>query len=401
MWRGWSGRLSAAVKRELSYVRGQAAGLAKPGSYQRLQALQIAKATLAAVLAWLTASRLLALGATWIAPATAVIMVHATVYRTLTNGLRRVAAVGAGVILAGSIGHLLGLGVLSLVLVVPPALVAARWHRMGNHGSDVATTAVLLLSFAAASQERYLLAYVLATAIGALSGALVNSVLWPPLYRDRPDAAVRRLARETAALLTSVAEGLRDEWNLSALPDWERQAVRLDEHLADAAAAVADGAESRRYNLRHSLHPVTAAQDHEQVLRRLTTLAAHVHTIVHALAHLEHHDGPSTDVSPDYARDYADLLDVLGDALTATVRRDPDLGRARTLLGRAEAQASRIHDQMTTEIQKGEVAHPAGWALSGSLLTDAERILAVLTDILAATPGGQDDDNRPSPATRP
>ncbi|MFI7107155.1 hypothetical protein ACIBK9_12670 [Nonomuraea sp. NPDC050227] len=126
-----------------------------------------------------------------------------------------------------------------------------------------------------------------------------------------------------------------------------------------------------------------------------------MHTIVHALAHLEHHDGPSTDVSPDYARDYADLLDVLGDALTATVRRDPDLGRARTLLGRAEAQASRIHDQMTTEIQKGEVAHPAGWALSGSLLTDAERILTVLTDILAATPGGQDDDNRPSPATHP
>ncbi|MEU5862078.1 hypothetical protein ABZ815_12930 [Nonomuraea sp. NPDC047529] len=327
------------------------------------------------MLAWLTASRLLALGATWIAPATAVIMVHATVYRTLTNGLRRVAAVGAGVILVGGIGHLLGLGVLSLVLVVPPAL-------------------------AAASQERYLLAYVLATAIGALSGALVNSVLWPPLYRDRPGAAVRRLARETAALLTSVAEGLRDEWNLSALPDWERQAVRLDERLADAAAAVADGAESRRYNLRHSLHPAAAAQDHDQVLRRLTTLAAHAHTIVHALSHLEHHDGPSTDVSPDYARDYADLLDLLGDALTATVRRDPDPSRARTLLGRAEAQAGRIHEQMTTEIQKGEVVHPAGWALSGSLLTDAERILAILTSVLADTPGKPPAAPHPTPDHR-
>lgn len=247
MGRGWSGRLAQGVRRELSYVRAQAAGLAKAGSYQRLQVLQIAKATLAAVLAWLAASKLLAAQATWIAPATAVITVYATVYRTLTNGLRRVAAVGAGVVLAGGIGHLLGLGVLSLVLVVPPALVAARWHRMGRHGSDVATTAVLL---------------------------------------------------------TSVAGGLRDGWNLSGLPDWERQ----------------------------------------------------------------------------YARDYADLLDLLAEAPTATVRRAADPERARDLLGRAHAQAGRIHHTMTSEIREGQVDHPAGWALSGSLLTDAERILAALTD---------------------
>ncbi|WP_170247417.1 FUSC family protein, partial [Nonomuraea zeae] len=283
MRRRWV-RLSHAVRREAAYIRAQVAGLGRTGSHQRLQVRQIAKATLAAVLAWLAADWLLPSQATWIAPATAVVMVHATVFQTLTNGLRRVVAVAAGVILAGSIGHVLGLGVLSLVLVVPPALVAARWHRMGRHGGDVATTAVLMLSFGAASQDRYLAAYVVATAAGALCGALVNLLLWPPLYRDRPDAAVRRLAREAAALLVAMAEGLRDGWDLSALPDWERQAVHLDEHLSAATTAVADRAESHRYNLRRRWRTADIGADPGPVLNTLTRASAHVHAIVHALS---------------------------------------------------------------------------------------------------------------------
>ncbi|MEV4364642.1 FUSC family protein [Nonomuraea sp. NPDC049625] len=425
MNRAWVHRLSAAARRETSYVRAQAQGLARPGSHQRLHVRQIAKATLAAVLAWLLASRLLPTEATWIAPATAVIMVHATVYQTLTNGLRRVAAVAAGVILAGSIGHLLGLGVLSLILVVPPALVAARWHRMGRYGSDVATTAVLMLSFGAASQDRYLAAYVVATAAGALCGAIVNTVLWPPLYRDRPNVAVRRLAREVSGLLTAIANGLRDGWDLSALPDWKRQAHRLDEYLATATSAVADSAESHRYNLRHRLRRRPRAdrpdtghdQTAQQTLQMLARLATHVRAIVHALFPLDHHStsrAPVTtiqDVSHDYARDYADLLDLLADTLTSTSARGGDPVRTRILLGRARAQAARIHEQMTSQIRHGHVNHPTGWALSGSLLTDADRILAILADGHTPSPreshqdrchdSSDGDRSTTSPAQRP
>ncbi|SEH02122.1 Aromatic acid exporter family member 1 [Nonomuraea solani] len=389
-------QLTASAGRQADYVRAQVAGLAKSGSHQRLQVRQIAKATLAAVLAWLVASRLLPSQATWIAPATAVIMVHATVYQTLTNGLRRVAAVAAGVMLAGAVGYMMGLGVLSLTLIVPPALLAARWHRMGRHGSDVATTAVLMLSFGAASEEGYLLGYVVATAIGALSGMGVNLLLWPPLYRDRPVLAVRRLGRESAALLGAMAEGLRDGWNLSELPEWERQAVRLDEQLTAATTAVADRTESRRYNLRLRLHPRAVTTDPGPVLHLLTSAAAHVHAIVHALSYLDHPAAPGSgpgspagqppDVSDDYARDYADLLDLLAEALTSRVRRG-DPAQTHELIGRAQAQAVRIHERMTSEIRHGQVEHPGGWALSGSLLTDADRILALLSDSQDTLPG--------------
>ncbi|MEV0350110.1 FUSC family protein [Nonomuraea sp. NPDC050680] len=381
MIRSWRGRLARSLRGELAYIRTSWHGLATKDSHQRLQARQIGKATLAAVLAWFLASRLLPHESIWIAPATAVIMVHATVYQTLTNGLRRVVAVAAGVILAGSIGSLIGLTALSLVLVIPPALLAARWRRMGKYGSDVAATAVLMLSFGAASQERYLLAYIIATAMGAVCGAAINTLLWPPLYHRRPDAAFRRLAEQGAALLEDVADGLRQGWDLSGLAEWQAQATRLTERLAAAEAAVAAGAESRRYNLRRLTAP--PGRDHAPHLRTMAAVSTHIGAVIQALAHLDNRHTPpssSADVSDAFARDYADLLDRLADILALQVRHADDPDSIRDQLARAQARAIGIHEEMSAEIQAGQVDHPEGWAVSGSLLTDAHRIMILLAD---------------------
>ncbi|MFI6513419.1 aromatic acid exporter family protein [Streptosporangium sp. NPDC050855] len=372
-------RVRTAVRRELRYVRDQAAGLARRDSEQRFELRQIAKATLAAVLAWFLADRLLARETVWIAPATAVIMVHATVYQTLTNGVRRVFAVAAGVILAGSVGHLIGLTALGLLLVVPPALVAARWHRMGRHGTDVATTAVLMLSFGAASQERYLLAYVVATGVGAVCGALVNAMLWPPLYHRRPREAVRRLSGEAATLLENVAGGMREGCDLSDLPDWQQQAERLDEHLARAASAIADGAESRRYNLRGARVP--EPDDYQRLLSAMSEIGVHLHALVRALAHVAQRGrgrgGPRW-TSEEFGRDYAELLDLLARALRARMRIADEPARLSALISVALERADAIQEQMTEEVRTGSLDQPRGWAVTGSLLTDAERVLTIL-----------------------
>ncbi|GAA3615015.1 hypothetical protein GCM10022419_120300 [Nonomuraea rosea] len=382
-------KAGAAARRELRYMRVQLAGLGEPDSPQRFEARQIAKATVAAVLAWFAADRLLADETVWIAPATAVIMVHATVYRTLTNGLRRVIAVAAGVFLAGGIGHLIGLNALSLLLVVPPALIASRWHRMGRHGSDVATTAVLLLSFGAASQDRYLAGYVLATAAGALTGAGVNVLLWPPLYQRRPYRAVRHLGREAVTLLQDIATGLRHDCDLSKLPEWQRRATELDRHLAQARRAIADGVESRRYNLRRLRQ--SGLRDYTPLLAAMTQTGTHVHAIVRALAHIDQRPGVDSAtawISIDFARDYADLLDTLAAVITTATRPDheDDLETPMdTVLETARAQTEAIQGQMTDQIRDGQVNRPQGWAASGSLLTDAERILTTLATAAHAT----------------
>ncbi|MEU4831723.1 aromatic acid exporter family protein [Streptosporangium sp. NPDC023615] len=379
-------RLRAAVRREARYIREQVTGLAERDSEQRFELRQIAKATLAAALAWFLADRLLPRETVWIAPATAVIMVHATVYQTLTNGVRRVSAVAAGVILAGSVGHLIGLTALSLLLVVPPALVAARWHRMGRHGTDVATTAVLMLSFGAASQERYLLAYVVATGVGAVCGALVNAVLWPPLYYRRPREAVRRLSGEAATLLENVAGGMREGCDLSDLPDWQQQARRLDEHLARAASAIADGAESRRYNLRGARIP--EGDDYQRLLTAMSEIGVHLHALVRALAHTAQRQRPHDDppwISREFGRDYAELLDLLARALRARMRIADEPARLSALISVALERADAIQEQMTEEVRTGSLDQPKGWAATGSLLTDAERVLTILKTLHAGS----------------
>jgi uncharacterized membrane protein YgaE (UPF0421/DUF939 family) len=390
-------RPRAVFRREAHYVRDQVAGLRERDSTQRFEVRQIAKATLAAALAWFLAERMLtAAEAVWMAPATAVIMVHATVYQTFTNGVRRVIAVAAGVILAGSVGHLLGLNVLSLVLVVPPALVAGRWHRMGDHRSDVATTAVLMLSFGAGSQNRYLLGYVMATAVGALVGGVVNAVLWPPLYRRRTSLAVRRLGKESAGLLAKVAAGLRAECDLSDLPEWERHAIWLDTHLTRATSAIADGAESRRYNLRRyrlrradlrsdSLRRIRkpAPRDHAPSVRALEQIGVHVHTIVRALDQVNRRRQQVQGtggawISLEFVCDYADLLDLLAQVIDAQTCRPGDTADISALLAQSLQLATTIAGLMTDQVRAGEVDHPRGWAASGSLFTDAERIIAIL-----------------------
>lgn len=259
------------------------------------------------------------------------------------------------------------------------------------------TTAVLLLSFGAASRDRYLLGYVVAVMVGAVAGGVINAALWPPLYRHRPDVAMQRLGVESAGLLARVAAGLRDQCDLSGLPEWERRAVWLDTHLARAASAIAIGAESRRFNLRRARRP--ARRDHVPSIRALDQVGVHVHTIVRALhqvARRQQQDPAATVswISPEFACDYAGLLDLLVRAIQALTRHPEDTGSLSALLDQASQRATAIAEQMTAEVRAGGLDHPRGWAASGSLFTDAERIITILTLLL-------DDSGQPSPADPP
>jgi hypothetical protein len=279
-----------ALQREARYVRGQLVGLAEHGSQQRFEVRQIGKATLAAALAWLLAYLLMPHEAVWIAPATAVIMVHATVYRTLTNGLARVSAVAAGVILAGSVGYLLGLNALSLILIVPPALIADG-----------------------AESRRFNL---------------------------------RRLARPAS-----------------------------DCHPARSHPARSHQVRGHQVRLHHA-----------PVVKAMSRIGVHLHAIVRVLGYIaQQHDdeGCPPQISDEFAHDYAALLDVLAQALQAQLRFTHDPDELSTLLSTAREHAGAIHQQMTDQVRTGHLDRPQGWAATGSLLTDAEHITTILGQLLA------------------
>ena len=119
--------------------------LRRADSYAHITAMQGAKATLAAVLAWYVAALSLGSPTAWVAPVTAVLMVQNTVYRSMAEGVKRVLAVAGGVLIAATAGSLLGLNALSLLVVVPLSLLAARSRWVGAQGEYITVTAVVLL----------------------------------------------------------------------------------------------------------------------------------------------------------------------------------------------------------------------------------------------------------------
>ena len=73
------------------------------------ESLQLVKTVVAAVIAWLLAARVFELPQSFLAPWAALLVVHATVYRTFSRGLRQVAGAVLGVLLAWAVGNLIGL----------------------------------------------------------------------------------------------------------------------------------------------------------------------------------------------------------------------------------------------------------------------------------------------------
>ena len=77
--------------------------------------LQLLKATVAAVGAWVLAELVWELKQAYLAPWVALLTVHATVYRTMWRGLQTVITVGLGILLALVVVELFEVTALSLI----------------------------------------------------------------------------------------------------------------------------------------------------------------------------------------------------------------------------------------------------------------------------------------------
>jgi uncharacterized membrane protein YgaE (UPF0421/DUF939 family) len=355
-------------------------------SFHRSDTMHIAKTTLAAVLAWAVARWLtVADAAIWMGPATAVVVVRTTVYRSLADGLRRVGAVTAGVIISGLVGRLLGLNAISLVLIVPLALLATRWRRVGDRGPDIVTTAVLMLSYGASvGHSQYLQHYLIQTVIGALTGVAVNLVIPPPLRTRHAYDLVRDITQDTADLLGRIADDLCEGYGESEAREWQRDVDALDTELGVAVEALRDGAESRRFNPRRWHSPEPAPQECRPMLQAMRLAMPSVNSIVRALGHMARQSEEAPDAPPalseSFARAYAELLRVIAEAIAAQ-GRDPARPEedARRQATASLEKVSAIHERMTGLVRDGELSRPGAWAVSGSLLVDAERVVSTLT----------------------
>ena len=149
--------------------------------------LQLVKTVVAAVIAWLLAAHVLELTQAFLAPWAALLVVHATVYRTFSRGLRQVAGAVLGVLLAWAVGNLFGLDAVavSVLLVAGLGIGATRFFR--EETTAVAATGLVVLTTGFSTHDAVLLDRLFDTGIGIGVGLLVNFAVWPPL-RDHSAA---------------------------------------------------------------------------------------------------------------------------------------------------------------------------------------------------------------------
>jgi hypothetical protein len=356
---------------------------------ERQVVVQIAKAGVASVAAWLLTARFFHLAAEFYGPMAALLMIDYTVYRSVLQAVRLVAAVMFGVLLASVIGQAAGVNPVSIALVVVAALAVGQWRRLGEHGTYVAVTAVIMLAFGAATHTSYLLSSLGATAVGAAVGATLNAVVLPPTHFRDAGLAVADLGQEIAKQLRGVADAIGAEWSPDDTAHWFRQGERLPAYEATAQAALELGSESQRLNpfRRVRAGPPAAGRaapaEHHGVLRSLRQVSRQLRDIGALVGDYDWGvrplppDGHVTPVCAAAMRQAAEAIETYVDdpSFTGCDPRGELAERARAL--------SRRRTDITERIRRGEL-EPGTWPISGALLLQVENLVVTLAHAPAA-----------------
>ena len=207
---------------------------------------------LAGVLAWVIATEVLGLQQAFLAPWAAVLVVHATVYRTVSRGGQQVVATFLGVLLGWSAGALFGDGALGMGLMLAASFLIGRHRWLRQESTTIATTGIVVLATYAADESHLLISRLLDTTVGVVVGLAVNLVVWPPL-RDRAAwVHAHRLPHELAGVLSEMASGLGPDLASSDVDEWIRRCRELDLHIDEAWGLMRQAQESGRLNPRRS-----------------------------------------------------------------------------------------------------------------------------------------------------
>jgi len=331
--------------------------------------LQLAKTVLAAVAAWVVASSVLDLPQPFLAPWAALLVVHATVYRTFSKGIQQVAATVVAVLLATAVGESFGLttAAITLLLVVALLLGAVPW--LGAEATTIATTGLVVLT-TGFDNDTMLVSRLLDTAIGVAVGLLVNVIVWPPLRRRTAARAMDRVDDRIGELLVDIAGGLADGCQDDDVTSWIDRTRELDGDLDQAWALVRQAQESARMNPRRSAREMKDPQQWHGLLRRMEQAIAETRSLARTLDRQQAH-------RQTWGEAFADpWISMLGDVGHAAADADPAaLLSVRTRL-----------EDFTEDLRATE--RSPEWPVYGALIINLRNIVDAMGKVAEANPIG-------------
>jgi hypothetical protein len=348
---------SFGVTRLREMIRGR-------GSREREAVVQAAKAGLAAVLA-LLAAQLVDGGQLFLAPYAAVLAVTSTVRRSWSGAARQAVMLVLGVLLAYAGASVIPAPPVALAILVTTGLLLGRWRRFGGDREWIAITALLLTVNGAAHHPSDLAAWIVLSVLGSTVGAVVNTVVLPPLHMRDAHDAVRSLTAEIAQHLRAMAGGVRTGWNAEDAAGWVATARGIRSEVRRADDAVWFGRESVRWNpRRRSIRPSDvrmAVPEAVEQVARLSERTVQLAVLLGDLADLA--DQPA---EPELA----DLLEQLAGAVHTTAERfGTEEGPAQAV---ADA-AARVQRGRDPEIEPAQVRATCRVTIADALADIAPR----------------------------
>ena len=360
---------------------------------ERESVVIVLKGALAAWLSWLIAHDLLGATSAAFAPFSAVWMMQVTVYQSLVQSLRYVAAVSAGVALQAVCGVVIGPDLVTFAVVALAALAIARWPALGGQGTQVATAAFFafttyLAATTVSDRLTQLGELIVLVLIGSAIGVVVNLLALPPMrYRD-PEYGVRRLAHALTTILEDIGPALRDgTLDEERTGQWRTRSADLGRIVSQARAAVETARESRYYNPRRLLphnRQYHYFRGYDMVLDTLERVSHQLASLIRALDHSP--EGSQTPAR-DYRLRYADCMDavaalarVFGEVEESELRRQTE--RLHDLLEHAEQRAAAL-DRSAERLEASLTSR--GGPPYGVLLIEVHRLLEEFrhaTDVL-------------------
>lgn len=330
-------------------------------------ALQVFKTAFAGVVAWVLAAAVFDLPQPFLAPWSALLVVHATVYRTFSEGAQQVAATVVAVLLAAGVGTFLGLDTVAVgvLLVVGLLLGALPW--MGP-ATTVAATALVVLT-TGYEDDAMLISRLLDTGIGVAVGLMVNVAVWPPLRRRTAVAAMDHIDDAIGELLEDIGKALHEGWDDDAVEGWIERTRLLDVDLDHAWGLVRQAQESARMNPRRSAGEVRDPRQWKQLLHRMEQALAETRSMVRTLSGQLEGRGSWERA---FAEPWGDLLIEAGRAAA-----DADEDEIREVRVRLE----RLVDELSSWDQLTPL-----WPVHGALVINLRNILDTMDEVAAANP---------------
>lgn len=339
--------------------------------------VQTLRSAVAATGAYVVALRLSPEAAPLTAPLTALLVVQVTLYATLTNGIRRVNSVVAGVLVAIAFSQLVGLTWWSLALLIVASLAVGRLVRVEEYVPEVAISAMLVLGVTTVGDTAW--ARIVETLIGAVVGMACNLLLAPPVWVDEAGESIEGLARRVRQLMLRMGEEAAGRTPVEHATERLHEARRLDHDIVEVDAALRQAEDSLRLNPR-----VREGLLHRVVLRTgLDTLeicTVVLRVLARTFTDLAKQRDPEPLFPPETGAAVERLLSEIADAVvsfavlvTTSVSVSAESAEAR--LAAELRQAGTTRDKLAQLLLEEVQRDARSWQLHGAVLTEVNRIL--------------------------